>query len=77
MRKINPTCCNGESFMYSIIISLQYYDISHNSEKISTLRPCINNYDFTDIISKNPEVHNPDISLLLMMIKMFCTIRII
>ena len=49
--------------MYSIIISLQYYDISHNSEKISTLRPCINNYDFTDIISKNPEVHNPDISL--------------
>ena len=63
--------------MYSIIISLQYYDISHNSEKISTLRPCINNYDFTDIISKNPEVHNPDISLLLMMIKIFCTIRII
>ena len=77
MRKINPTCSNGESFMYSIIISLQYYDISHNSEKISTLRPCINNYDFTDIISKNPEVHNPDISLLLMMIKIFCTIRII
>ena len=63
MRKIIPKCGDEESFMYSIIISLHYYDISHNPERISTLRPYINNYDFTDIISKNPEVHNPDISL--------------
>ena len=49
MRKINPKCSDDESFMYSIIISLRYYDISHNPERISTLRPYINNYDFTDI----------------------------
>ena len=49
MCKINPKCSDDESFMYSIIISLHYYDISHNPERISTLRPYINNYDFTDI----------------------------
>ena len=52
-----------ESFMYSIIISLHYYDISHNPERISTLRPYINNYDFTDIIPQNFEMNNPNISL--------------
>ena len=49
MCKINPKCSDDESFLYSIIISLHYYDISHNPERISTLRPYINNYDFTDI----------------------------
>ena len=63
MRKINPKCSDDESFMYSIIISLHYYDISHNPERISTLRPYINNYDFTDIIPQNFEMNNPNISL--------------
>ena len=49
--------------MYSIIISLHYYDISHNPERISTLRPCIKNYDFTDITPQKFEVNNPDIYL--------------
>ena len=63
MRKINPKCSDDESFMYSIIISLHYYDISHNPERISTLRPYIKNYDFTDITPQKFEVNNPDISL--------------
>ena len=63
MRKINPKCSDDESFMYSIIISLHYYNISHNPERISTLRPYINNYDFTDITPQKFEVNNPDISL--------------
>ena len=49
--------------MYSIITSLHYYDILHNPERISTLRPYINNYDFTDITPQTFEVNNPDISL--------------
>ena len=52
-----------ETFMYSIMISLHYYDISHNPERISTLRPYINNYDFTDIISQNFEMNNSNIYL--------------
>ena len=56
MRKIIPKCGDEESFMYSIIISLHYYDISHNPERISTLRPYINNYDFTDITPQKVQI---------------------
>ena len=56
MRKIIPKCGDEESFMYSIIISLHYYDISHNPERISTLRPYINNYDFTDISPQKVQI---------------------
>ena len=63
MHKINPKCSDEESFKYSIIISLHYYDISNNLERISTLRPYIKNYDFTDITPQKFEVNNPDTSL--------------
>ena len=63
MRKINPKCSDEESLMYSIIISLHYYDVSHNPERISILRPYINNFDFTDITPQKCEVNNPNISL--------------
>ena len=63
MRKINPNCRDAESFMYSIIISLHYYDISHNPERISALRPYIRIFGFTDITPQKFEVNNPDISL--------------
>ena len=63
MRKINPKCSNDESFIYSIIISLHYCDISHNSERISTLRPYIKDNDFTDITPLKFVANNPDISL--------------
>ena len=47
MRKINPKCCNEDSFIYSIFVSLHYYDISYNRERIPMWRPYISNYDFT------------------------------
>ena len=43
MRKINPKCSDIESFKYSILISLQYYDISFHPERITKLKPYENN----------------------------------
>ena len=63
MRKINPKCDNNESFMYSILISLNYYDIYHNPERITKLRPYVNNYNFTDTRAKEFEVNNQHVSL--------------
>ena len=63
MRKINPKCCNEDSFMYSILISLHYYDISYNPERITKLRAYMSNYDFTDTIANVFEMNNPHASL--------------
>ena len=43
MRTINPKYNNKDSFMYSILISLHYSDISHNPDRITKLGPYINN----------------------------------
>ena len=53
MRKINPKCTNIDSFKYSILISLHYYDISYHSEKTSKLDAYANNYNFSGI---NPDI---------------------
>ena len=63
MHKINPKCDNNESFMYSILISLNYYDIYHNPERITKLRPYVNNYNFTNTRAKEFEVNNQHVSL--------------
>ena len=63
MRKINPKCDNNESFMYSILISLNYYDIYHNPERITKLRPYVNNNNFTNTRAKEFEVNNQHVSL--------------
>ena len=63
MRKINPKCDNNDSFMYSILISLHYYDISYNPERTSKLRSYIKNYSFTDTSAKGFEVNNQHVSL--------------
>ena len=39
MRKINPKSSDVDSFKYSILISLYYYDISFHPERISKLQP--------------------------------------
>ena len=62
MRKINPKCDNNDSSMFSILISLHYYDISCNPERISKLRSYINNYNFTDTSAKGFEVNNQHVS---------------
>ena len=63
MRKINPKYYNEDSFMYSILISLHYYDISHNPERITKLRAYTSNYDFTDTTANRFETNNPNASL--------------
>ena len=66
MRKINPKCCNEDSFMYSILISLHYYDISYNPERIKKIRAYTSNYDFTDTTANRFEMNNPNASLEIM-----------
>ena len=44
MRKINTRSSNTDSFKYSILISLHYYDVSYHPERISKLKPFENKY---------------------------------
>ena len=46
MRSINPKCTNDESFKYSILISLHYYDLKHHLERINQLKRYENRYIF-------------------------------
>ena len=39
MRSINPKCHDKDSFKYSILAWLHYYDINNHAEKISKLQP--------------------------------------
>ena len=66
MRKINPKCSNEDSFMYSILISLHYYGISHNRERITKLRAYMSNYDFADTTGNGFAMNNPHASLEIM-----------
>ena len=63
MRKINPKSSDSDSFKYSILILLHYYDISLHSERISKLKLCENKYNFNYITPNEFEVNNPNISL--------------
>ena len=63
MRKINPKSSDIDSFKYSILISLHYYDISFHPERISKLKPFENKYNFINITPKEFEINNPNISL--------------
>ena len=63
MRKINPKSSNEESFKYSILLSLHYYDISCHPERLSKLQPYVNRYIFSDTNPEEFEKNNPNISL--------------
>ena len=52
--------------MYSILISLHYYDISHNPERITKFRAYMSNYDFTDNTANGFQMNNPHVSLEIM-----------
>ena len=41
MRTINPKCTNDDSFKYSILISLHYYDLYNHKERINQLNKYI------------------------------------
>ena len=63
MRKIIPKSSNIDSFKYSILISLHYYDISYHPERISKLKAFENKYNFIDTTPNEFEINNPNISL--------------
>ena len=63
MRKINPKSSDIDSFIYSILISLHYYDISFHPERTSKLKTFEKNYNFTHITPTEFETNNSNISL--------------
>ena len=62
MRKINPRSSDEDSFKYSILISLHYYDINFHSVGISKLKPFENEYNFIHTTPNEFEINNPNIS---------------
>ena len=62
-RKINPKSSDIDSFKYSILMPLHYYDISFHPERISKLKPFESKYNFNDITPNEFEINNPNISL--------------
>ena len=65
--KINPLCDKKDTFKYSILISLHYYDINCHPERITKLKPYEDKYDFTNTTYTTFEQNNPSISLTVMM----------
>ena len=63
MRTINIIPSSSDSFKYSILCSLHYYDISSHPERTSKLKPYENRYDFAHNTPYEFEVDNPNISL--------------
>ena len=63
MRSINPKCTNSESFKYSVLISLPYYDLKDHPERINQLKRQENKYIFKTIDYVAFENNNPSISL--------------
>ena len=63
MRSINPKCTNNESFKYSVLISLYYYELNNHKERTNQLKPYINKYNFTSYNYIDFENNNPFISL--------------
>ena len=63
MRNINPKASEIDSFIYSIPISLHYYDVSFHPKKISKLKAYENEHNFIYITSTEFETSNSNISL--------------
>ena len=63
MRRISPRSCDFDSFKYSVLIPLHYYDISFHPERISKLKPFENKYNFIHITPNEFKTNNSNISL--------------
>ena len=63
MRRIRPRSPDIDSFKYSVLISLHYYDISFHPERISKLKPFENKYNFIHITPNEFKTNNSNISL--------------
>ena len=61
MRTINPKCINEDSFKYSILISLNYYELYSHKERMNQLNKyshiCIfNSNNYVDFDTNNPSI---------------------
>ena len=63
MKTINPKCTDNDSFKYSVLISLHYYDLYNHKERLNQLNKYINNYNFKSNNPSDFEKNNPNISL--------------
>ena len=63
MKTINPKCTDADSFKYSVLISLHYYDLYNHKERINQLNKYINNYNFKSNDPSHFEKNNICISL--------------
>ena len=63
MRKMNPRSSDVDSFKYSILSSLHYYDINIHPERVSKLKLFERKYNFNIITPNKFEINNPDILL--------------
>ena len=63
MRSINPKCTNKESFKYSILISLHYYELNNHPERIRPLNQYLHKYKFNNTEYNKFEWDNPSICL--------------
>ena len=63
MKTINPKCTNEESFKYSILISLHYYDLKSHKERTNQLDKYTDNNNFNSNNHNTFENNNLSISL--------------
>ena len=63
MRTLNTNASNEDSFKFSILCSLHYYDIDNHPERISNLESFEDRYNFTDNTPEKFEINNPNVSL--------------
>ena len=63
MRIIKIDSSDEDTFRFSILYSLHYYDISRHPERISKVIPFENKYNFSRNTPKEFEMDNPNISL--------------
>ena len=64
MRSINPKCSNVDSFKYSILISIHYYDLKIHKEWTKQLNKYLNEYNFNSNNFQTFENDNPYLSLI-------------
>ena len=69
MRKINPKSCNEDSFKYSVLISLHYYDINFHPEKVTKLKAFENKYNFNHTTPNEFDINNRTFHSQYLMIK--------
>ena len=63
MKSINPKCSNTNSFIFSIIISLRYYELIPHPERYSEIKMFFSKYELFSDDLEGFEYCNPTISL--------------